>query len=157
MKTIISTLSLALIFLSSCSSSNIKQPEYRAIREVKLVDVGLLSSTAGVDLVYFNPNSFGLTLDNASGDVYLDNHFLGRFELGDKVAIKKNAEFVVPALIKIDMIGALKNQREIFSKKEALLRLDGFATVKKAGFSKQVPIKYEQMQNIEKLRSAVSL
>jgi hypothetical protein len=55
------------------------------------------------------------------------------------------------------MIGAVKNQRELLKKKEVLVRIDGFARVRKAGFSREVPIKYEAMQNIEKLRSLVAL
>lgn len=54
------------------------------------------------------------------------------------------------------MIGAIKNQREIFKKKEVLVRIEGVARLKKAGFAREVPIKYEGLQNIEKLRSLVS-
>jgi hypothetical protein len=71
--------------------------------------------------------------------------------------VGKRSEFVVPALIKLDMIGAIKNQRELLKKKEVLVRIDGIARVKKAGFSRDVPIKYEAMQNIEKLRSLVAV
>ena len=148
-------LSAVLIF-SSCSTSKVQQPEYRDIREVKLVNIGLLQSTAGIDLVYYNPNSFNAQLTEARGDVYIDNAFFGRFDLAEKIDIKKRAEFIVPALIKVDMIGAIKNQQDIFKKKEALIRIDGVARVKKSGFSKEIPIHYEGMQNIERFRSLVA-
>jgi LEA14-like dessication related protein len=157
MKTIISTLSLAtILILSSCATSNVQEPEYRDIRNIRLVDVGVLQSTAGVDLIYYNPNNFGVTLSDARGDVYIDNEYLGRFSLGEKVQVGKRSEFVVPAVIKLDMIGAIKNHRDLYKKKEALIRIDGFARVKKAGYSKDVPIKYESMQNLEKFRGLVS-
>jgi LEA14-like dessication related protein len=156
MKALISTLAIALVFLSSCGTANVKEPEYRDIREVRLVEVGLLQSTAGIDLVYYNPNSFGVTLSEARGDVYIDNQFLGRFDLEETVSVKKHSEFTVPALVKIDMIGAIKNHREIFNKKEALIRIDGMARVRKAGFGKDVPLRYESRQNIEKFRSLIS-
>ena len=158
MKTFISTLSISLVvLLTSCGTSRVLEPEYRDIREVRLVDVGLLQSTAGLDLVYYNPNSFGVTLSEARGDVYIDNHWFGRFDLGEKVIVKKRSEFTVPALIKVDMIGAVKNYQEIWKKKEALIRIEGVAKVKKAGLSKEIPIKYESMQNIERFRALVSL
>ena len=157
MKTLISTLGLVVVFLSSCSTSNVKEPEYRDIREIRLVDVGVLHSTAGMDLIYFNPNNFGVTLSEARGDVYIDNKWLGRFDLGQKISVKKRSEFTVPALVKIDMIGAVMNQREIWKKKEALIRIEGVARVNKAGFSKEVPIKYESMQNLERFRGLVKL
>jgi len=158
MKAIISTLSLALLFiLSSCGGSNVKEPEYRTIREVRLIELGLLQSTAGIDLVYYNPNNFGVQLSEARGDVYIDNAFFGRFELGEKVQVKKNAEFIVPAIVKLDMIGAIKNQKDLFKKKEALIRVEGSAKVKKAGFSRDIPIKFESVENIEKFRSLVGI
>jgi len=155
MKLLISTLFIGLVMLSSCGTSNVKEPEYRDIREIKLIEIGLLQSTAGVDLVYYNPNNFGVQVAEARGDVYVDNQFLGRFGLKDIVQVHKKSEFVLPAIIKLDMIGAIKNQREIYKKKEVLVRIDGMARLTKAGFSRDLPIKYEGMQNIERFRSLI--
>ena len=84
MKTIISTLSIAALFFASCSAyKNVQEPEFRDVQNVKLVEVGLLSTKAGADLVYYNPNNFNVTLSSARGDVYLDNQYVGRFELAD--------------------------------------------------------------------------
>ena len=156
MKAIISTLALAVVLLSSCGTANVKEPEYRDIRDVKMLELGILQSTAGIDFIYYNPNDFGVQLSEARGDVYVDNTYLGRFELGEKVQVKKRSEFIVPAVIKLDMIGAIKNQRDLLKKKEALIRIDGLARVKKAGFTKDIVIKHESMQNIERLRTLVS-
>lgn len=156
MKTLISTLALGIVLLTSCGTANIKEPEYRDIREIKLIEMGLLQSTAGIDMVYYNPNNFGVQLAEARGDVYVDNAYLGRFSLDDKVQVRKRSEFIVPAIIKVDMIGAIKNQQEILKKKEVLVRIEGMARVKKAGISREVPIRYESMQNIERFRSLVT-
>ena len=156
MKTLISTLLIGLIVLSSCGSANVKEPEYRDIREVRLIELGLLQSTAGIDLIYYNPNNFGVQVAEARGDVYIDNVYLGRFGLGEKVQVKKRAEFIVPAIIKLDMIGAIKNQRDLLKKKEVLVRIEGMARIKKSGLSRDVPIKFESMQNIERFRSLIA-
>lgn len=155
MKTLISTLLIGLIVLSSCGSANVKEPEYRDIREVKLIELGLLQSTAGIDLIYYNPNNFGVQVAEARGDVYIDNVYLGRFGLGEKVQVKKRSEFIVPAIIKLDMIGAVKNQRDLLKKKEVLVRIEGMARIKKSGLSRDVPIKFESMQNIERFRTLI--
>ena len=155
MKTLISTLLIGLIVLSSCGSANVKEPEYRDIREVRLIELGLLQSTAGIDLIYYNPNNFGVQVAEARGDVYIDNIYLGRFGLGEKVQVKKRSEFIVPAIIKLDMIGAVKNQRDLLKKKEVLVRIEGTARVKKSGLSRDVPIKFESMQNIERFRTLI--
>jgi len=156
MKTLISTLLIGLIVLSSCGSANVKEPEYRDIREVKLIELGLLQSTAGIDLIYYNPNNFGVQIAEARGDVYIDNVYFGRFGLGEKVQVKKRSEFIVPAIIKLDMIGAVKNQRDLLKKKEVLVRIEGMARIKKSGLSRDVPIKFESMQNIERFRSLIA-
>lgn len=156
MKVLISTLVLGLMILASCQSGSIKEPEYRDIRDIRLIKVGVLQTTAGVDLIYYNPNNFGVQLNEVRGDVYIDNSYLGRFGIEEKVQVGRRSEFVVPAIIKVDMVGAIKNQREIYKKKEALVRIEGTARVKKAGMIVNVPIRYEGMQNIERFRTLVS-
>ncbi len=158
MKTLISTLALAfIIVLSSCGSvKDISQPEFRDINNVKLVKVGLLQTTAGADMVFYNQNDFGIQLANASADVYIDNAYVGHFELDQKIQVKKRSEFILPVVFKLDNIGAIRNQHDIYKKKEALVRIEGSALVKKAGFSKQIPIRYERMQDIDRLKEIVS-
>ena len=155
MKIFISTLLAGLVLLSSCGSGSIKEPEYRDIRDVRLINVGLLQTTAGVDLIYYNPNNFGVQLNEVRGDVYIDNHYLGRFTIDEKVDVGKRKEFIVPAIIKLDNIGAIKNQRELWKKKEAMVRIEGSARVKRSGIGINVPIRYEGMQNIERFRTLV--
>jgi LEA14-like dessication related protein len=157
MKTIILTLAILTTLFTSCGVNNIREPEYREIRDIRLVEAGILKTTAGMDLVYFNPNDFGVTLSDARGDVFVDGHWLGKFEVDESVEVKKRSEFVVPALVNVDMIGAIRNHREIWKKKEAHIRIDGRARIRKAGFTKEIPIKYESMQNIEKFRALVTM
>ena len=108
------------------------------------------------DLIYYNPNSFGVTLSSARGDVYIDNKYIGRFELADKVSVKKRGEFIIPAILKLDNLSAIKNQNDIYKKKEVLVRIEGTAQLTKVGFSKEIPIKYEKMESVDKLRSIIS-
>src|SRR5260221_7805321 len=157
MKTIISTFLLGLVLFSSCGTvRDVQEPEYRDIRDVRLIKAGVLQTTAGVDLVYYNPNDFGVQLSNASGDVYVDDAYLGRFDLDSKVQVKRHSEFPLPLVFTLDNIGAVKNQRDIYKKKEARVRIEGMARVRKAGFSKEIPIKYEGTQNLDRFRTLVS-
>ena len=156
MKILISTLAMSIVLLTSCGNASIREPEYREISEIKLIELGVLQSTAGIDLVYYNPNNFGVQLSEARGDVYIDNAYLGRFNLDDKVQVKKKSEFIVPAIVIVDMIGAIKNQQEILKKKEVLVRVEGMARVKKAGISRDISLKYEGLQNLERFRTLIS-
>jgi LEA14-like dessication related protein len=156
MRSILSILTISLIVLSSCGTNNLKEPEYRDIRNIRLLNLGPLQSTAGVDLVYYNPNKFGVQLETARGDIYVDSSYFGQFELNEKVQVKKRSEFILPATIKVDMVSAIKNQRDLLKKKEALVRVQGTAMVRKAGFSKEVPISYEHIESIDHIRALVT-
>ena len=156
MKLVLPILIIFSIIFSSCGPNNVKQPEYRDIRNIRLINLGPLQSTAGVDLVYYNPNSFGVQVETARGDIYIDSSYFGQFELNEKVQVKKRSEFILPATVKVDMISVIKNQRELYKKKEALVKIQGTAMVKKSGFSKEIPINYEHIQNIERFRTLVT-
>lgn len=156
MKSLLSSFIIAIIFLASCKTADLKEPEYRDIRNARLIEAGLLQSTAGIDLVYYNPNNYSVNVSQARGEVYIDNKYIGRLELAEKVSVKKNAEFVLPALIKLDNVSVIKNQSDIYNRKEVLLRIEGIATLNKSGFSKELPFKYEKTESVDKLRSIVS-
>ena len=51
--------------------------------------------------------------------------YFGRFSIEDDVAVRKHEEFIVPAIIKMDNIGAIKNHRDIWKKKSAVIRIEG--------------------------------
>ena len=156
MKTLSTILvAFALIFSSCQSAKNVSEPEFRDISDIRLIDVGLLKTTAGANMIYYNPNNFGINLSSARGDVYVENVYFGSFELNQEVRVSKRSEFILPVTLKIDNINALKDQGNILKKKEALVRIEGFALVRKSGFSKEIPIRYEQMQNVDRLRALV--
>lgn len=156
MKTLSTILvAVALIFTSCQSAKNVSEPEFRDISDVRLIEVGLLKTTAGANMIYYNPNNFGINLSSARGDVYVENVYFGSFDLNQEVRVSKRSEFILPVTLKIDNINALKDQRNILKKKEALVRIEGFALVRKSGFSKEIPIRYEQMQNVDRLRALV--
>ncbi len=157
MKAIIFTVSCAVLLLTSCKAyKDLQDPEFRDVQNVRLEEVGLLESRAGADLIYFNPNNFSATLSSARGDVYIDDKFIGRFELAEKVKVKKRKEFIIPAILKLDNISTLMNQNDIYKRKEVKIRIEGMARLTKSGFAKEIPVKYEKMESIEKIRNIIS-
>ena len=157
MKTLSTILvAFALIFTACQGARNVSEPEFRDISDVRVIEVGLLNTTAGANMIYYNPNNFGIQLSSARGDVYVENKYFGSFNLAQEVQVSKRSEFILPVTIKIDNLNAIRDQGNILKKKEALVRIEGFAFVRKAGFSKEIPIRYEQMQNIDRLRALVS-
>ena len=96
-----------------------------------------------MDLVYYNPNGFGVDLKNVDCDVYVDNTYLGKFQLDTLMHIPRMAEFTLPSKVVVDMKAVLKNGLNLLFSKEVLINVKGTTRVGKAGFYKTVPFDYE--------------
>src|SRR5688500_1858755 len=107
MKTLSTILVAATLHLGACQSTrNLSEPEFRDISDVRVIEVGLLKTTAGANMIYYNPNNTGIQLSSARGDVYIENTYFGSFTLDQEVAVRKRSEFILPVTLKIDNLNA---------------------------------------------------
>ena len=53
-----------VILLSACSKP--KSFDYRGVKNIKVQQIGFDKSKLSMELVYFNPNNFGVRLDRKS-------------------------------------------------------------------------------------------
>lgn len=155
MKTMLLLYIPVLTLFVACNSASIKEPEYRDIKDVRIADISLLKTSADVSMVYYNPNNFGIQLNDATGDVYVENILLGHFNVRENVQVRKRREFIVPTRISLNNLNALTNYQDIWNQKEARIRIEGLARIKKSGWVREVPIRYEGIQNIEKLKKLI--
>ncbi len=135
-------LSLILgILLFSC-----KKPQgfdYRDVRNMKIEKIGFDKTSLKMDLIYFNPNNFGVTLKNVDCDIYIDNNFLGHYKLDTIMKIEKRSEFSLPSNIQIEMKNVYKNALNILINKEIELNVKGSSKVSKLGITITVPFDYK--------------
>src|SRR5262245_19690154 len=104
---LLSSLLLSLLFFSAC-----KKPEgfeYRELRNFKVDSLGYEQSSVSMDLVYFNPNNFGVDLKKIDCDVYVDHNYLGKYLLDTSMHITKKSEFIVPSRMNVNMKNLFKN------------------------------------------------
>jgi LEA14-like dessication related protein len=134
------------ILLISCSSP--KQPEYRESRNFKVGKLGFSTSTLTTDLVFYNPNNFGMHLDKFDLDVFVDNNFLGHTKHEQLVSIPKKAEFAIPVKMDVDMKSLLKNGINAILSKDVVLKVVGTIRVGKGNISKSFPVNYETRQKL---------
>lgn len=140
-------LGLLLSFLFvSCATP--KTFEYRAVKNIKLDQLGFDHSNLTMELEYYNPNSFGLDLKKLDADVYIDNRFLGKFNLDTTMHIPKKANFILPSKIAIDMKAMYKNALNMVLSKDVLVSVKGTTKVGKAGIFRTVPFTYEGRQKL---------
>ncbi len=122
---------LLLAFMSSCT--NIKDPQFRRLEDFGLRKINFTSADIGFRVVYYNPNSFGVTAKETALDVYVDSIYLGKFIQPQATEVSKNAEFVIPLEGKVDIASALRLNRKDLLKRDILLRASGNIKVGKAG------------------------
>lgn len=134
----------AFILFSSCTKP--KDFEYRDIKNIKLNNLGFDRSTLSFELVYYNPNQFGVDLRKVDSDVYLDSMFLGKFVLDTIMHIPRMSEFSLPSSISLDMVNLMKNSAKLLFKKDVLIQAKGTVRVGKGGFFTSVPFLYESRQ-----------
>jgi len=130
-----------LFLLSSCRAP--KDLEYRDFKNLKVEKIGAASSMIKMDLVYYNPNNFGLQLKLTDLDIYVDNNYLGHSLQEYQIHIPKRGEFTLPVQVEVDMKNLLKNALSTFLGKEVMLKVTGKVTLGKANVYKIFPVNYE--------------
>lgn len=138
---------LIIIALTACQKP--QAFDYRSVKNVKLEKLGFEKSTLNMDLVYYNPNNFGVDLRKVDCDIYIDNHYLGKYKLDTLMHIQRKAEFVLPSRIQVDMQGIFKNVLTVLFNKEVLVNVKGTTRVGKAGFFKTISFNYEARHKID--------
>jgi LEA14-like dessication related protein len=130
-----------IILLASCTKP--QGFDYRDMKNLKIETLGFDQTALSMELVYYNPNGFGVDLKNVDCDVYVDNSYLGKFQLDTLMHIPRRAEFSLPSRILVDMKTVLKNGLNLLFSQEVLINVKGTTRVGKAGFFTTVPFNYE--------------
>ncbi len=135
-----------LFFMTSCREP--RDLEFREFKNLSMENLGFASANLKVDLVYYNPNNFGLELNRTDLDIYLDSNYLGHSSQDIQVAIPKREEFTVPLKIDLDLKNLLKNGLATMLKKNVTIRVMGKVKVGKAGVFKSFQVDYQTVQDI---------
>jgi LEA14-like dessication related protein len=144
---IIIILLISTVFVFSCQKP--QSFDYRDIRNFKVNNWGFEKSTVSMDLVYFNPNKYGVDLSKVDCDIYLDNNYVGKFMLDTLMHISRNAEFTVPARMDVDMRNVFKNTINVLFSREVLVGAKGTTRVGKGGIFMTVPFNYEGRHKLD--------
>lgn len=138
---------LAIIVAVGC-----KKPQafdYRDVRNIKIEKVSFDKTALAMDLIYYNPNGFGVDLKRVDCDIYIDNNYLGKFQLDTFIHIKRMAEFTLPSKVDVDMRNIFKNAFTALFAQEVLVNVKGTAKIGKAGVFVSYPFNYEGKHKIE--------
>ena len=137
---------LCFVLLTSCRSP--KDLEFREFKNVALENVGFAGATLKVDVVYYNPNNFGLELNRTDLDIFVDSTFLGHSTQDLQVKVPRREQFTVPLKVEIDMKNLLKNGLSSLFNKQVLVKVIGKIRVGKAGVYKTFDLNYQTLQQL---------
>ena len=137
------------LFLGSCRA--IREPEFRAVENLRVDRLGRTASALSLDILYHNPNKTRIKLKEAYGDAWLDGTFLGTFKMDTLINIPANGEFLFPVILEVDMKKLFQNSLSALLNKEVTIKLAGRARIGKGFVFINYPIRYEGKQDLEKL------
>lgn len=137
---------LAVLFMSSCRTP--QDLVFRDFNNLALNKLGFSASILKVDLIYYNPNNFGMELKRTELDIYVDSTFLGHSSQELQVAIPKRDVFTIPLKVDLDMKNLFKNGLTSLFNKTVNVRAVGTIKVGKAGVYKNFNIDYTSEQEI---------
>jgi LEA14-like dessication related protein len=153
MKNVLPTPLLPVLFLSLLLSS-CREPKdlvYRDFKNLRVEKMGFSSSLIKLDLIFYNPNNFGLQLKNTDLDISIDSNTLGHTFQEYQVTIPKRAEFTLPIQLELDMKNVFRNSLTTLLGKEVLVRATGTLKLGKANIFKTYKVNYEGRQKFSLL------
>ncbi|HVX50748.1 MAG TPA: hypothetical protein VHB48_11360 [Chitinophagaceae bacterium] len=134
---------LGLTFL--CAFFSCKKPhgfDYREMKNFKIDSLGFDHSNVSMDLVYFNPNNFGVDLKKVDADVYVEHNYVGKFNLDTLMHITKRSEFAIPCKMRVNMKNMLKNALTTIFASDFLVEVKGTVRAGRMGVFINVPFNY---------------
>jgi LEA14-like dessication related protein len=139
---------LSLIFISTLlvSCGPPKALEYREFRNFTVDKLGFSSSSVKMDLVYFNPNNYGLQLKRTDIDIYINDVLLGHTSQEYQITIPRKEEFSIPIQIDVDMQNLIRNSISVMAKKQVMVKLVGSVKVGKANVFIGFPVNFQEME-----------
>lgn len=141
--------SMAFVLLQSGGCNNVKELEYKGIRNTKLQTLNLSNSALLFELEYFNPNNFWLDVKETNLNIYLNDKFIALADQPTKTQIPKSALFTFPVVAHFDPIKVLGFAFANLLSKTVKLTLQGSAKIGKQGVYIKVPVDISENINIE--------
>lgn len=137
-------LSLLTILPFSCSTP--KALEYRDFKNFSIEKLGFSSSAVKMDMVYYNPNGYGLQLKSTYLDIFINDVYMGHTAQEYQITIPRKEEFSIPLKMDVDMKNLFKNGLNAVLRNQVLVKITGSIKVGKANVFISFPVNYQGMQ-----------
>ncbi|HWB26238.1 MAG TPA: hypothetical protein VG738_12195 [Chitinophagaceae bacterium] len=116
--------------------------DYRDMKNFKIDSMGFDHSNVSMDLLYFNPNNFGVELKKVDCDVFVEHNYVGHFNLDTLMHITKRSEFAIPCRMQVSMKNMFKNALTTIFASDFLVEVKGTVRAGRMGIFITVPFNY---------------
>lgn len=130
---------IVLLLLASCA--NPKDLVYRDVKNFSVNKVSL-KPEIGMDVEFYNPNNYGMTLKDANIDLYINDKLVGHAVMEDKFRVPADTTFLLPVKLTADLSSVISNALQLMSNDMVNVKLKGSVKAGK-GVLINVPINYE--------------
>ena len=128
-----------LIILSACTQP--KQLQYQEVKNFRLRNISLDRPELGMDIQFYNPNDFNLSLKDANIDVFLNDKFIGKANLTQSFDVPRMSTFLMPVALTPDIKGIFSNALLLAFNQPVDVRIKGSVKAGKGLFI-PIPIDY---------------
>lgn len=137
---------LSFLVFGLLSCGKILQPDFKGIENIHTDKFGLQQTDLSLDILYYNPNKYGVKLKSAEGDAWVDTQFLGHFIVDTTIQIPAKADFRLPVKLSVDTRNVFRNSLTAFLHNEVTVKISGTARLGKAGIFFNYPLDYQVKQ-----------
>jgi LEA14-like dessication related protein len=140
-------IALIIFCLALFSCANPKSLVYQDVKNFSILTLSL-QPDIGMDIQFYNPNSFGVTLKDANIDLYINDKFIGKGTLQKTFHVPAADTFLLPVKLKADLSGLFAHAYSLLANREVKVRLEGSVKSGKGVFI-TIPIHYEGTKKLD--------
>ncbi len=145
MKTAVIILSF-LLFVSCASQRELQNLQYQEAKNFRLTKLDL-NPEVGMDLQFYNPNTFGLTLKDANIELFINNAPVGKAFITRSFHVPGRDTFLMPVTLSPDLNSTFPNALQLLFNKEVDIRLQGNVQAGRGVFL-TIPVNYQGRQKL---------
>lgn len=146
----ITALSLLLFTMSGCF--DYEDVEFKGVENITVVERTEDEIKLKVDVKVDNPNKFNIKVKSSTLDIYINDKYVGKTDLVEKIVVKKKAEEVYGVVLKAsarDLLKAAIGSLGGLLKGDVKVRLTGDVKGSVYGMVKKVPVDFEEKINLK--------
>lgn len=143
-------LAIPLVLLQGCFEY--EDVDFKGVKNVSLVERTDKNLKIQVDVLVNNPNTFNIKVKKSTLDIYLNDKYVGKTTLDDKIVLKKQTEDVYAVVLNTDAKSILKAAMGSIGgllKGTANIRLKGKVKGSVYGISKSVEVDMTEQVNLK--------